>query len=208
MVAALLVAQGSGAAQGSGPAAARANTAREAKVVLVFGDSLSAGYGLRSAEAWPSLLQQKLGDGYTVVNASQSGETTAGGLTRLPAALQHYRPSLVLLELGGNDGLRGLPLASAEKNLASMIELSRAAGARVLLIAMELPPNLGEEYTARFRGLYVSLARSFHLPAPPFLLEHVAEHRELFQADQIHPVASAQPQLLENVYPALAALAR
>ena len=179
-----------------------------APVLLVFGDSLSAGYGLRSDEAWPALLQARLGDQLRVVNASVSGETTAGGLTRLPAALREHRPAIVLLELGGNDGLRGLPLALAEKNLAAMIELAQAAGAKVLLVSLQLPPNLGERYTGQFQALFGALAQRYHLPAPPFLLEGVADRRELFQADQIHPVASAQPRLVDNVYPALLALAR
>lgn len=177
-------------------------------VVLVFGDSLSAGYGLKASESWPALLQQRVGARFRIVNASQSGETTAGGLTRLPAALEQYHPAVVVLELGGNDGLRGLPLDSVEKNLAKMIDLSQAAGAKVLLVAMRLPPNLGEAYTGRFERLFPSLARGHRLPPPPFLLEHVADHRELFQPDQIHPVASAQPQLMENVYPSLQAVAR
>lgn len=176
--------------------------------MLVFGDSLSAGYGLKASESWPALLQQRVGARYQVVNASQSGETTAGGLTRLPAALARHHPAVVVLELGGNDGLRGLPLELVEKNLARMIELSKAAGAKVLLVAMRLPPNLGEAYTGRFQKLFLSLGRAYRLPPPPFLLEHVADRRELFQADQIHPGASAQPQLLENVYPALEAVAR
>jgi acyl-CoA thioesterase-1 len=178
------------------------------KTVLVFGDSLSAGYGLRQGEAWPALLQARLGAGFKVVNASVSGETTAGGLTRLPAALLEHRPAIVILELGGNDGLRGLPLDLAEKNLAAMIERAQGAGAKVLLVSLQLPPNLGERYTGQFQALFGALARRYHLPAPPFLLEGVADKRELFQGDQIHPVASAQPQLVDNVYPALVDLAR
>jgi len=184
------------------------SAAGQRRAVLVFGDSLSAGYGLRLREAWPSLLQTRLGDGFQVINASVSGETTAGGLTRLPAALKEHAPSLVILELGANDGLRGLPLAAAEKNLAAMIELAQGAGAKVLLVSMQLPPNLGEGYTARFHAIFDTLAQRYHLPAPPFLLEGVADQRELFQADQIHPVASAQPQLVDNLYPALLLLAR
>jgi acyl-CoA thioesterase-1 len=178
------------------------------KTLLVFGDSLSAGYGLRVAEAWPTLLQARLGERFRVVNASVSGETTAGGLTRLPAALAEHRPAIVLLELGGNDGLRGLPLEAAGKNLAAMIELAQAAGAKVLLVSLQLPPNLGERYTGQFQALFGTLAQRYHLPAPPFLLEGVADQRELFQGDQIHPVASAQPRLLDKVYPALLELAR
>jgi acyl-CoA thioesterase I len=200
--------------RGPAPGAAHAAHAGEAdgrpavQTVLVFGDSLSAGYGLRASEAWPSLLQARLGAGFKVVNASVSGETTAGGLTRLPAALAEHQPRLLVLELGGNDGLRGLPLAAAEKNLAAMIDLGQRAGAKVLLVSVRLPPNLGGAYTGRFQAMYERLAAAWHLPAPPFLLEGMADKRELFQADQIHPVASAQPTLAGNVYPALLALAR
>src|SRR5262249_32722213 len=145
--------------------------AAESKVVLIFGDSLSAGYGLKPDESWPSLLQARLDGRYKVVNASVSGETTAGGLTRLPVALRVHKPAIVVLELGGNDGLRGLPLTEMEKNLAAMIEMSQSAGARVLLVGMQLPPNFGETYTDGFRAIYPALAHRFHLPAPPFLLE-------------------------------------
>ena len=177
-------------------------------VVLIFGDSLSAGYGLRPNESWPNLLQARLGDRMKVVNASVSGETSAGGLTRLPASLREHKPFVVVLELGGNDGMRGLPLNALEKNLASMIELSRAAGAKVLLVAMKLPPNFGDDYTAHFQALYADLAMRFHLPTPPFLFEGLEDHRELFQSDAIHPVAAAQPRLLDNVYPALMTLTK
>jgi acyl-CoA thioesterase-1 len=200
------IAPSKAAAVAAAPAAGPARAQR--RTVLVFGDSLSAGYGLRLREAWPSLLQERLGQGFQVINASVSGETTAGGLTRLPGALREHAPAIVILELGANDGLRGLPLPAAEKNLAAMIEAAQAAGAKVLLVSMHLPPNLGAAYTARFFALFEALARRYHLPAPPFLLEGVADQRELFQADQIHPVASAQPQLVDNVYPALVQLAR
>lgn len=195
-----------GTAPVAAPAAAPAPELR--KALLVFGDSLAAGYGIRVSEAWPTLLQARLGERFKVVNASVSGETTAGGLTRLPAALAEHHPAIVILELGGNDGLRGLPLEAAERNLGAMIELAQGAGAKVLLVSLQLPPNLGERYTGQFQALFGTLARRYHLPAPPFLLEGVADQRELFQADQIHPVASAQPRLLDNVYPALLGLAR
>jgi acyl-CoA thioesterase-1 len=177
-------------------------------VVLVFGDSLSAGHGMRANESWPSLLQARLGERIKVVNASVSGETSGGGLTRLPAALKEHKPALVVLELGGNDGLRGLPMDLLEKNLASMIEMVQNTGAKVLLISMKLPPNFGEEYINRFHALYATLARRYHLTAPPFLLEGFEDHLELFQSDQIHPTAAAQPRLLDNVYPALAPLVK
>jgi acyl-CoA thioesterase I len=143
-----------------------------------------------------------------VVNASVSGETSAGGLTRLPASLREHKPGIVILELGGNDGLRGLPLNALEKNLASMIELSRSAGAKVLLVSMKLPPNFGDDYTSHFHALYAELATRFHLAAPPFLLEGLEDRPELFQSDQIHPVAAAQTKLLDNVYPSLMALTK
>ncbi|GAB3242952.1 arylesterase [Chitinimonas naiadis] len=181
-------------------------SAAEPKTVLVFGDSLSAGYGIRIEQAWPSLLQQKLGDGWRVVNASQSGETTAGGLTRLPAALKQHRPDMVLLELGANDGLRGLPVETARQNLATMIEHSRKAGAKVGLIAVRLPPNFGAAYTTKFDAMFGELAKQYKLPVPPFLFDGIADRPELFQNDQLHPVANAQPRLLSNVWPAVQAL--
>jgi acyl-CoA thioesterase-1 len=174
--------------------------------VLVFGDSLSAGHGLRPGESWPSLLQTKLAEKAKVVNASVSGETSAGGLTRLPGALREQKPDVVILELGGNDGLRGLPLPALQKNLASMIELSRSAGAKVLLVSMKLPPNFGEDYISHFYALYSELSARYHLGASPFLLEGLEDKPDLFQSDQIHPVAAAQAKLLDNVYPSLMTL--
>ncbi|QNM96067.1 arylesterase [Chitinimonas koreensis] len=180
--------------------------AAEPKRLLVFGDSLSAGYGLRAEEAWPALLQQRLGEGWKVVNASQSGETTAGGLTRLPAALKAHKPDVLLIELGANDGLRGLPVEAARGNLAAMIEQGRRAGAQVALVAVRLPPNFGGPYTRRFDALFAELAKQYKLPQPPFLLDGIADKPELFQADQLHPVAGAQARLVDNVWPALAPL--
>jgi acyl-CoA thioesterase-1 len=173
--------------------------AAEPKTLLVFGDSLSAGYGLRREEAWPVLLQEKLGADWLVINASVSGETTAGGLTRLPAALAQHKPTIVVIELGANDGLRGLPVDVARKNLASMIELDRASGAKTLLIGMKLPPNFGSAFGAKFSGMYDDLAQAYKLPPPPFLLDGIADKPELFQADQLHPIASAEAQLRDNV---------
>lgn len=177
-----------------------------AKTVLIMGDSLSAGYGIRLEQSWPALLQQRLGDKWRVVNASQSGETTAGGLTRLPAALQAHKPAVVVIELGPNDGLRGLPVAVAQKNLGQMIAQAQAARAKVLLVAMLLPPNFGGEYTSQFADMFPALAKQYKLPMPPFLLAGIADKPELFQADQLHPIASAQPRVLENVWPALKGL--
>ncbi len=177
--------------------------AADSKTILVFGDSLSAGYGMALPQAWPSLLQQKLGSDWKVVNASQSGETTAGGLTRLPSALKQHKPAIVLLELGANDGLRGLPVAAARQNLEKMIVQSRAAGARVGLIATRLPPNFGAPYTTKFDAMFAELATAHRLPTPPFLLDGIADQPNLFQPDQLHPTAAAQPRLLANVWPSL-----
>jgi len=177
-----------------------------AKTVLIMGDSLSAGYGIRIEQSWPALLQQRLGDKWHVVNASQSGETTAGGLTRLPAALQAHQPAVVVIELGPNDGLRGLPVTVAQKNLGEMIEQAQAAHAKVLLVAMRLPPNFGTEYTTQFANMFPALAKRYKLPMAPFLLAGIADKPELFQADQLHPIASAQPRVLENIWPALKGL--
>jgi acyl-CoA thioesterase I len=177
------------------------------RVILVFGDSISAGYGLpRVEQGWVALLQAKLKDqgyGYQVVNASVSGETTAGGLTRLPRALMLHHPAIVILELGGNDGLRALPVAQMRGNLAQMVELSSAAGAKVLLLGMRIPPNYGPEYSSQFSRAYSDLAREKKLPFVPFLLNGIALSPDLMQADDIHPNLLGQPQLLDNVWPAL-----
>lgn len=183
--------------------AAQPALARSPPVLLVLGDSLSAGYGMRVEDAWPALLQKRLGSTGRVVDVSQSGETTAGGLTRLPAALKAHRPAVVVLELGGNDGLRGLPVARARDNLARMIELSQAAGAQVVLLAVDLPPNFGAKRLASFEAMYRELAATYRLGPPARLLGGLAERFELFQPDQIHPTAAAQPVLLDNVWPAI-----
>jgi len=179
-------------------------------VILVFGDSISAGYGLpRLEQGWVALLQAKLKDqgyGYQVINASVSGETTAGGLARLPRALSLHRPAIVILELGGNDGLRALPAAQMRGNLSQMVELSTAAGAKVLLLGMRIPPNYGPEYTAQFSEVYSDLAHDEKLPFVPFLLNGIALAPNLMQADGIHPNQSGQPRLLDNVWPALQTL--
>jgi acyl-CoA thioesterase-1 len=179
----------------------------DAPVILVFGDSISAGYGLpRVEQGWVALLQAKLreqGYGYEVVNASVSGETTEGGLARLPRALSLHHPQIVILELGGNDGLRALPILDMRSDLSRMIDLSAAAGARVLLLGMRIPPNYGAAYTAQFRQVYADLAEARHLSTVPFLLDGIALNADLMQADGIHPNAAGQPRLLENVWPAL-----
>ena len=179
-------------------------------VILVFGDSISAGYGLpRIEQGWVTLLQAKLmkeGYGYEVVNASVSGETTEGGLGRLPRALSLHHPSIVILELGGNDGLRALPIAPMRANLARMAELSTAAGAKIVLVGMRIPPNYGPQYTEQFSRVYAQIAHDDHLALVPFLLDGVALTPTLMQDDGIHPNGAGQPRLLENVWPALAPL--
>jgi acyl-CoA thioesterase-1 len=183
--------------------AARAET----PVILVFGDSISAGYGLAHVDrGWVALLQTRLKDqeyGYQVVNASVSGETTAGGLARLPRALSLHQPKIVILELGGNDGLRALPIAQMRLNLARMAGLAAAAGAKVLLLGMRMPPNYGPDFTEQFRSSYSDLARDKKLPLVPFLLNDIALFPALMQADGIHPNEQGQPKLLDNVWPAL-----
>jgi acyl-CoA thioesterase-1 len=185
------------------------HAAEHEPAILVFGDSISAGYGIGVEQGWVNLMAQKmaqLGYGFRVINASVSGETTAGGLARLPHALDVQQPRIVILELGANDGLRSLPLTAAHDNLVQMIKLAQARGARVLLIGMRLPPNYGERYTTGFQQLYVGLAQQFKLPLVPFLLDQVALHPELMQNDGLHPTAAAQPLLLDNVWPKLTPL--
>ena len=180
--------------------------AAEPRVILVMGDSLSAAYGIDPAQGWVSLLQQRLkaqGYDYTVVNASVSGETTSGGLTRLPDALKRHPPAVVVLELGANDGLRGQPLQVMHDDLAQMIAASRGAGAKVLLVGMLLPPNYGGSYTKAFAATFQDLAKQYHLPLVPFLLAGVAEHREIMQDDGLHPQARGEPKVLDNVWPYL-----
>ena len=175
-------------------------------VILVMGDSLSAAYNIDPAQGWVTLLQQRLQDSgydYTVVNASISGETTSGGLTRLPAALKEHAPAIVIIELGANDGLRGLPIQVMRDGLTRMIADSEAAGAKVLLVGMRLPPNYGGPYTQAFAHAYQDLARQHRLRLVPFLLAGVAEHRELMQGDGLHPLAQAEPEVLDNVWPYL-----
>lgn len=176
------------------------------KTVLVLGDSLSAEYGISRGAGWVSLLEQRIRSdriGASIVNASISGETTSGGKTRLPALLSQHRPTVVVIELGANDGLRGLPLQAAESNLRTMIRESQKAKARVLLVGMQIPPNYGREYAQRFAGLYERLAKETGATLAPFLLDGVASKLELFQADRIHPRAEAQPIILDNIWPHL-----
>jgi acyl-CoA thioesterase-1 len=174
-----------------------------APAILVLGDSLSAGYGIAANQAWPVLLQQRLGEqapGYRVINASISGETTAGGVTRLSALLDKHNPDIVILELGANDGLRGLSLDAMRDNLDNMIKQSLAQRSRVLLVGILLPPNYGPAYTRDFAAIYRDLAQGFNIPLVPFLLDGVVFNAELLQDDGLHPTAAAQPQLLDNVW--------
>jgi acyl-CoA thioesterase-1 len=186
---------------------ASASARAEAPVILVFGDSISAGYGLAHVEqGWVELLKTRLnaqGYGYQVVNASVSGETTAGGLARLPRALELHHPKILILELGGNDGLRALPIPQMRANLTQMIELATAAGAKVMLLGMRMPPNYGQQYTDQFAMVFSDLARDKKLPLVPFLLTDIALSPTLLQGDDIHPNAAGQPILLENVWPTL-----
>jgi acyl-CoA thioesterase-1 len=184
-------------------------TAWATGTILVYGDSLSAAYGLAQDAGWAKLLQARLKQermDYTVTNASISGETTSGGAARMAEALRTHKPVVVILALGANDGLRGLPLAQMRANLAQMVRASRQAGSRVLLVGMRLPPNYGETYTRQFVQTYADLAREYKTALTPFLLEGVADRRESFQADNLHPVAEAQPMILDNVWKALAPL--
>lgn len=194
------------------PAAAQPQAAPAAatqRTVLVMGDSLSAGYGMAAHEGWVSLLGERLArekPGWRVVNASISGETTAGGASRIVGELLRHRPDVVVIALGANDGLRGLPLREARRNLARMIGASKHAGARVLLVGMRMPPNLGEDYTRGFERIYRDLAALFGTGLLPFLLEPIALDRDAFQDDNLHPAPQAQERLLAHVWPALAPL--
>ena len=191
------------------PAWAQPQTTAKPLTIMVFGDSLSAEYGLKRGSGWVSLLQDRLkrsGFPHLVSNASISGETTSGGLTRLPAALKRVKPDIVLLELGGNDGLRGLPVATTKKNLTQMIQLTKAAGATPLLVGIRVPPNYGPQYARQFDALFKEVAQATGTPLVPFLLEGIAENPAMFLTDGIHPNEPAQARLLENVWPALVRL--
>jgi acyl-CoA thioesterase-1 len=179
----------------------------EDKTVLVFGDSLSASYGIEEEQGWVNLLSEKLRQAqspYSVINASVSGETSTGGLSRLPAALAEFQPSVVILELGGNDGLRGLPLATLQSNWRKWSVLSQRAGAKVLLAGIQIPPNYGPRYTEPFYALFGDIAESEQLPFVPFLIDGIPQQPELMQNDGIHPRAEAQHMILDNVWPVLA----
>jgi len=191
--------------------AAASHASGKTAVILALGDSLSAEYGLPRGTGWASLLAERLAKEareYSLVNASISGETTSGGRSRLPQLLQQHRPAVVLIQLGANDGLRGLSLASMRDNLTTMVRASRAAGARVLLIGMRIPPNYGRDYAERFAAVYAQVAAAEKVPLVPFLLDGFAEDLSYFQADRIHPNERAQPRMLATVWPQLAPLLR
>jgi acyl-CoA thioesterase-1 len=174
--------------------------------ILVFGDSLSAAYGIPQNQGWVALLQNKLREEklpYDVINASISGETTSGGLTRIDAALKQIQPQIVILELGANDGLRGLPIKTTRDNLARMVQKIQKNGARVLLVGMKMPPNYGAKYIAEFSATYPQLAKTHQAGLVPFMLEHVAAKPDLIQLDGLHPNALGQPIILNNIWPAL-----
>jgi acyl-CoA thioesterase-1 len=174
--------------------------------VLIVGDSLSAEYGLPRGTGWVKLLEDRLKKDHSswqVVNASISGETTAGGQTRLPLLLKTHQPKVVVIELGANDGLRGLQLTATEQNLRQMIQASKQSGAKVLLLGMRIPPNDGQDYTNKFFGIYGKLAAAEQVELLPFFLDRVATRMDLFQADRIHPNMTAQSLMLDNVWPKL-----
>jgi acyl-CoA thioesterase I len=185
------------------------NATASDRTILVFGDSLSAAYGLRPEQGWVALLDKRLraqGYGYGVVNASVSGETTSGGVQRLPRALELNKPQILVLELGANDALRGLPLSIAKDNLSKMIELGDKAGARVLLVGMRIPPNYGPRYTADFVQMYSDLAARYHTALVPFLLQSVALDPGQMQDDGLHPNAKGEPAVLDTLWPQLVPL--
>ncbi len=180
-----------------------------AQTILVLGDSLSAGYGLARSESWTMLLQRDLdqrGLDFRVINASISGDTTSGGLARLPRALKIHDPALVIIELGGNDGLRAVPVAEIRRNLVQMIELSQESGARVLLTSILIPPNYGPGYTEKFEQVFAEAADATGATLTPFILEGIALQPGMMQADGIHPTAEAQPRILANLWPSLCPL--
>lgn len=175
-------------------------------VILVFGDSLSAAYGIPKEKGWVNLLAQRIKDKqlpYEVANASVSGETTAGGLSRLPAALKQFKPSIVVIELGANDGLRGLPVEAMRSNLEKMIQASKQANAQVVLLGMLIPPNYGPKYTNSFKAAFLDLSEKYKTPFIPFFLDGISGHSDLVIEDGLHPNVIAQPKILENVWPTL-----
>ena len=179
------------------------NAVASDRTILVFGDSLSAAFGIRPEQGWVVLLETRLktqGYGYEVVNASVSGETSSGGLERLPRALQLHQPGTVILELGANDGLRGLPIEAMRDNLSQMVHMAQAKGARVLLVGIQIPPNYGPRYTDEFARVFEGVANQYHLPLVPFLLAGVALDPTRMQEDGMHPNAHGEPQVLDTVW--------
>ena len=180
-----------------------------AATLLVFGDSLSAGYGLPTGKSWVDLLSKKLaGTPYQVVNASISGETSTGGLSRIAPALEKFKPSIVILELGANDGLQGEPVAMTKKNLDAIVDACERRRARVLLVGMRLPPNYGMKYASDFGAIYPELAKRRHLGWVPFMLEGFAQNLDDFQADGLHPTVAAQTKVLSNIWKGLSPMLR
>ena len=175
--------------------------------VMIYGDSLSAAYGIDPKEGWVNLLQIKLkAEGVTIINSSVSGETSRGGQSRIKTDLERIKPDVVVLALGANDGLRGLPIIDTRKSLQAIIDASIAKKAKVLLIGIQIPPNYGIDYARQFRELYFDLAKANRLPTPPFLLEGFADKFDYFQPDRVHPTATAQPIILDNVLPGIRAM--
>nr|WP_028311201.1 arylesterase [Derxia gummosa] len=194
-----------------GAALAPASSVAATRTLLVLGDSLSAEYGLPRDSGWVKLLRDRLAEkklDWNVVNASISGETTAGGASRLPKLLDEHKPRLVIVELGANDGLRGSPLDMTRRNLDTIIGASQGAGAKVLLVGMQLPPNFGRGYTERFAAVFEQTAQAHKAALVPFLLDGFAADASFFQADRIHPTVQAQPLILDNVWPKLEPLLR
>ncbi len=180
-------------------------------MIVVLGDSISAEYGLPRDTGWVALMRQRLADeriDYSVGNASISGDTTSGGLARLPAVMQRLKPSIVIVELGANDALRGVPLSTTEDNLRTIVSLAQQGHAKVMLVGMYVPPNYGPDYTQKFHAIYTTLAKQMRVPLVPFLLAGIEDKPEMFQADQMHPNGQAQHLLLDNVWPTLKPLLR
>ena len=181
---------------------------KDPSVILVIGDSLSAAYGIQQDKSWVSLVGQRLKEKsfhYQLINASISGDTTGNGLNRIQSLLQRYQPEIVIIELGGNDGLRGLSIKSMKQNLSRMITLTQQANADVILAGIKIPPNYGRRYTQAFYDVYIELAKEYQIPLIPFLLDSVGIHAELMQRDGLHPTEQAQPIIMENVWPYLVA---
>ncbi|MEZ5557242.1 MAG: arylesterase [Pseudomonadales bacterium] len=196
---------------GCGILAAPTASATAESTILVLGDSISAGYGIQRDQGWVAHLEQRLqtlDPPWRVVNASVSGETTGGGLARLPGALAEHEPEVLIIELGGNDALRGYPIATIRDNLAAMVALGRDGGRAVLLVGMQIPPNYGPRYTRAFADVFSEVAARYQVPLVPFLLQDVALTPELMQDDGIHPTALAQPLLLDTLWPYLEPLLR